>query len=1447
MNYKQLLSVILFIYATIGVAGPLSLQEKRNLARNNLLKKHSDSAFVSSTHTTGHFDHRLASQTFHWNVAKIPAIPLDAAKPLSPQYHAALTRYFKQTAYSHGATKTAVEQARLTHLHDTGRGGLIAQFQQSLDGIDVFGRKINLLINRDNALLATAGYFSPVSGPLTFQGDLSTQQAISQFINQTAQAGLAQQTDSTYELVSSDSIKLTEKTQFEQLSVPVRFGTQTLTTNSRIQRIWFPLTDKTVSDKMDSDKMDSDKTESDEIYRADSSSAGQVTAAFYFEAETSQANSQESQLIAYVIDAQTGKILFKNNLSAHVTTTYKVFAEISNNHLPFDGPQGISLTPHPTGQLEDTPNIGAAYVAQNLVTLDHGPISTQDPWLSPADTATVGNNVNAYADISGNDGFDENDIRPLMTGPNAFEYDFEAFQAGLTGDAQKHAVVNLFYVNNFLHDWFYDNGFDESAGNAQQLNYGRGGLEGDRMKVEAQDFAFFNNARMTVPKDGQSPRMELYIFNRLNDAGIEVSGITNIETGIADFGPTDFDVSGTLTLVDDEIDPPGDGCESISTNLSQRVAIIDRGDCLFTVKVKNAQDAGAVAVIIVNHNATGEAGGGVIPMGGDDASVLIPSFLVSLEKGDEIKASLNLDANLQARLFRTIKPLDSTLDNGIIAHEWGHYLSHRLVGDSNGLFNSQGRGMGEGWSDFVALLMQIRKDDNLIAGNENYQGVYSAATFIADAYFGNRRVPYSTDMNKNALTLRHIENGVSLPLHHPVAFGVSGGNNAEVHNTGEVWATVLWDVFIGLVNRPDYQFEQVREVMKDYLVASLKMTPISPTILEARDALLAVVLANSVEDFYITRDAFSRRGMGAAAIAPLRESDDHQGVVEDFTAGLDVSAQLIPQSQSIELVSCDQDGVLDAGEVIALTLTMKNYSASNLPGFDVNLTSTNDVTFSPEQLEFLPFENFAERQSRDSQVALNSASFMQAINLQAEVAHIGNNPDDFIEPDDVQVSILSHFDFNLAEFSDDMSVEETSRFDWQSQVSAPVLKPFVIDNGAWHGVDNDTAGASDLVTPLLRVAADGDFDIAFDHYYFFESSDDGTGTDVHYDGGVIEVSVDGGPWQDVIEFGAVLSQPYNGQVDSSNPIIGGRMAYTHTREENNFSMSPNRLTFPEGSVSGQNIRVRFRIGTDASKGDLGWLIDNVVVTNALSPMFSEIVAEDNLCLSAHKPQPDAGDDIVIVPEENQPQIDVILSGTATDADGDLMTIEWLQRAGPDVTLSAASTLQTGFSIDTPTEDVRLVFELRINDGGHSVSDLVNVDINLNKAPDVSVLPVTVAEGALANLIAVANDPEGDRLSFRWRQLNGPTVSLSSETAQQVSFTAPQVEQNTELSFEVIANDGRLDSVPAIARVTVNNSESRISGSGAVSSLLLAGLCLLLRVRRVGILPICVSRRSGWRS
>ena len=77
---------------------------------------------------------------------------------------------------------------------------------------------------------------------------------------------------------------------------------------------------------------------------------------------------------------------------------------------------------------------------------------------------------------------------------------------------QMAAITNAFYWVNLMHDYLYDLGFTEEAGNFQEDNFDRGGIGGDRVNVDVQDGGFFNNAAIGVPTEGNAPRMALGLF-----------------------------------------------------------------------------------------------------------------------------------------------------------------------------------------------------------------------------------------------------------------------------------------------------------------------------------------------------------------------------------------------------------------------------------------------------------------------------------------------------------------------------------------------------------------------------------------------------------------------------------------------------------------------------------------------------------------------------------------------------------------------------------------------------------------------------------------------------------------------------------------------------------------------------------------------------------------------
>lgn len=121
-------------------------------------------------------------------------------------------------------------------------------------------------------------------------------------------------------------------------------------------------------------------------------------------------------------------------------------------------------------------------------------------------------------------------------------------------------------------------------------------------------------------------------------------GLNKLYTiGTAQFGPAiegrEFIVNPLRVLVD-QADGKGLACTPLSAAnaaaVAGKVAIIDRGSCAFTVKVKNAQLAGARAVIIADN----APGAPAANLSGTDSSIAIPAVRVTQADGAELKSNV---------------------------------------------------------------------------------------------------------------------------------------------------------------------------------------------------------------------------------------------------------------------------------------------------------------------------------------------------------------------------------------------------------------------------------------------------------------------------------------------------------------------------------------------------------------------------------------------------------------------------------------------------------------------------------------------------------------------------------------------------------------------------------------------------------------------------------------
>ena len=112
--------------------------------------------------------------------------------------------------------------------------------------------------------------------------------------------------------------------------------------------------------------------------------------------------------------------------------------------------------------------------------------------------------------------------------------------------------------------------------------------------------------------------------------------------GAASFGPplTSNGTAGEIVRITDS-GTLGLACNALSAanaaKVLGKIALLDRGTCAFNVKVKNAQNAGAIAVIIADN----VAGTPPPDLGGSDATVTIPSVRISQADGNTFKSTLS--------------------------------------------------------------------------------------------------------------------------------------------------------------------------------------------------------------------------------------------------------------------------------------------------------------------------------------------------------------------------------------------------------------------------------------------------------------------------------------------------------------------------------------------------------------------------------------------------------------------------------------------------------------------------------------------------------------------------------------------------------------------------------------------------------------------------------------
>jgi hypothetical protein len=238
-----------------------------------------------------------------------------------------------------------------------------------------------------------------------------------------------------------------------------------------------------------------------------------------------------------------------------------------------------------------------------------------------------------------------------------------------------------------------------------------------------------------------------------------------------------------------------------------------------------------------------------------------------------------------------------------------------------------------------------------------------------------------------------------------------------------------------------------------------------------------------------------------------------------------------------------------------------------------------------------------------------------------------------------------------------------------------------------------------------------------------------------------------------------------------------------------------------------------------------------------------------------------GEDLARCPddENEEPEAVAILSGNeilnvgdsatldglqSSDPDGDELTYSWSQTAGPSASISSPTSVSPQFTAPSLDSETLLTFQLVVSDGKvESEPSTVAVTVcPSNSFVDIATGECTEEQANRENQEPIANagpnqqpvagklvqldgsgssDPDGDELTYEWKQIGGPTVSLGGSTGANPTFTAPEVKagtaattststtttpQTTILTFQLVVNDGELDSKPDTVEIWVYQNQ-----------------------------------------
>jgi hypothetical protein len=303
-------------------------------------------------------------------------------------------------------------------------------------------------------------------------------------------------------------------------------------------------------------------------------------------------------------------------------------------------------------------------------------------------------------------------------------------------------------------------------------------------------------------------------------------------------------------------------------------------------------------------------------------------------------------------------------------------------------------------------------------------------------------------------------------------------------------------------------------------------------------------------------------------------------------AGPPVIAPLLVSNSFILIAESCTNGAVDPGETVTMSFGLKNIGTGNTTNLVATLLPTGGVVSpsSPQTYGVLA-ANGAEGALSFSFIASGACGTTNTATLQLQdgTANLGTVSFSFLLGKPL-VGIVFSQDFDgvaapalPAGWTTSASGAESA---WVITTSTSDTAP-----NAVFSPDPASVGLSELDSPLIILPA-GECQLTFRHNYDLEST---------YDGGVLEISIAGGAWTDIVAAGgSFVSSGYvtSLSVFYSSPLAG-RSAWTGTTG----GFITTVVNLPP-VASGQPIQLRWRCASDNSVGRTGWYIDSVAINSS---------------------------------------------------------------------------------------------------------------------------------------------------------------------------------------------------------------------------------------------------------